>query len=364
MGAIGQLAGGVAHDFNNQLTGILGYAELLAKRLAEPEAKRSAERIAQAALRASDLTRQLLAFARKGKYLTVTVHVHELIHEVVGLLAHSIDKRIRIEERQGAAVDTVLGDPSQLQNALLNLALNARDAMPEGGELSFVTRIEEHEGDDELPAGRYLAVVVADTGVGMSAEVQGHLFEPFFTTKEPGKGTGLGLAAVYGAVQSHGGAIAVDSAPGRGSAFTIRLPLRRSASSMSLPVLAPAKTAEAHILVVDDEELVRSLLTEMLRGSGYRVTTCADGVEAVDLYRQSWQGIDLVILDMVMPRLGGAETFAALRAVSPSVRVLLSSGYSLGGEAQALLDQGVRGFVQKPFRAADLLRQIGEILRG
>jgi two-component system, cell cycle sensor histidine kinase and response regulator CckA len=357
LGAIGQLAGGVAHDFNNQLTGILGFAELLAARIRDPQQVRSLDHIIQAALRSAELTKQLLSFARKGKVLSVPVRLHEVIHQVVALLSHSIDKRIRIVTFLEAQPDTVQGDPGQLQNALLNLALNARDAMPTGGELRFSTCITAENPSE-------IVLSVGDTGSGMDDETKRHLFEPFFTTKDPGKGTGLGLAAVYGAIQSHGGAIAVDSAIGRGTVFTLRLPLHHVKAEVQVEPVPAMQIGHASILVVDDEDAVRHLLKEMLEGLGYRVSTCVDGIEAVERFRTDWRDIDLVILDLVMPRLGGSEVFAAMREIDPDLRVLLSSGFSLDGEAQAMLATGACGFIQKPFRSADLARQVTEILRG
>jgi two-component system, cell cycle sensor histidine kinase and response regulator CckA len=364
LGAIGQLAGGIAHDFNNQLTGILGFAELLSTRVRDPTLLRPLDHIMQAAQRSADLTRQLLSFARKGKVLTVTVRMHEVIQQVVDLLAHSIDKRIHIVTDLQAAPDTVLGDPGQLQNALLNLALNARDAMPNGGELRFSSRIIEKPPKEEGsgPRGSCLQIDVCDTGIGMDAETRRHIFEPFFTTKEAGKGTGLGLASVYGAVRSHGGTVRVASEPGHGSRFSVLLPLLTDVIPESRQAAPAGRHDGASILVVDDDDAVRLLLVELLGGLGYHVTACVDGAEAVERFRSGWRDIDLVILDLVMPRMGGGEVFTAMKAIDPSLRVLLISGYSSQGAAQAILEEGACGFVAKPFHAADLGRQIEEAL--
>ncbi len=366
LGAIGQLAGGVAHDFNNQLTGILGFAELLSKRLSDPSHLRSTSYIIKSALRAADLTKQLLSFARKAKYSTAKVQIHDVVHEVSALLAHSIDKRIEIRLQLHASPDSVLGDFSQLQNALLNLAINARDAMPRGGILTFTTAIETRTGgtvDPDAPPESHVVIGVSDTGIGMDSATQRHLFEPFYTTKAPGKGTGLGLAAVYDVVQSHAGRIDVHSEPGHGSTFTIRLPLHRSGSSAAAPACSPTPTGTAHILVVDDEEMVRTLLADTLEDHGYRASMCSDGEAAMAFLRKSESSVDLVILDMVMPGCSGAETFSRLQASYPRIRVLISSGYNLNGEAQSLLDQGARGFIQKPFRATDLVALVATTLK-
>lgn len=371
MSAIGQLAGGVAHDFNNQLTVILGYADVIASRSNDRDIKQCAEDILVAATRSADLTRQLLAFARKGQYQTIAVEIHKIIGEVVNIFSRSIDKRINIVQLLHAKQSRVTGDPSQLQNMLFNLALNARDAMPEGGELTFATEVVQLDEQYcrqlpyEIVPGQYLQIDVRDNGIGMSKDVQRHLFEPFFTTKAVGKGTGMGLAAVYGTIKSHKGAISVVSDIGQGSTFKLYLPLNMETGlSTSEPRRADIiKKETASILLVDDEDLVRNVAAKMLRESGYRVSTCADGFEAVGYYRQSWQQTDLVILDMVMPRKSGKETFAEMRQINPKIKILLSSGYSINGETQKILDDGAWGFLQKPFRQNTLLASVAEALK-
>jgi PAS domain S-box-containing protein len=365
MDAIGHLAGGIAHDFNNQLTGILGYAEMLRFSVKDPDEVSFAEHIVRASRRSADLTRQLLTFARKGNYQIAPVNIHTLIGEVVALLERSIDKRIAIRTDLAARLPVVMGDATQLQNALLNLAINARDAMPDGGEIVFASRLIESDAPDRkesptLSRGPWLRIVVADTGCGMSEETLKRIFEPFFTTKEAGKGTGMGLAAVYGAVQIHKGAISVDSTPGRGTTFEIDLPLAATeAVEKGHETDVPARIAKAHVLVVDDEPHVRDLLGDMLRRAGCEVRTCQDGIEAIALFSEVWREIDVVILDMVLPRMGGRDIFAALRRIDPKINVLLVSGYSLDGETQSLLDAGARGFLEKPFHLATLLQMVG-----
>ncbi|MCK6488202.1 MAG: PAS domain S-box protein [Planctomycetes bacterium] len=361
MNAIGQLAGGVAHDFNNQLGGIMGYAELLLRRIEDPALERYAQGILTAAQRSADLTRQLLAFARKGRYLKVAVDLHAVIAETAGILAHAIDPRIRIERRCLASSAQVLGDPSQLQNALLNLGLNARDAMESGGTLVFATA-QIHVGGGpasppatDLPAGGYLQVQVSDTGCGMSDEVRAHLFEPFFTTKGAGKGTGMGLAAVYGTIRNHGGAIAVDTRLGQGTTFTLLLPLAPVATEGAAPAATMVgPTRPLRVLVVDDESVMRNLLGDLLRSDGHSVISAADGHAGVELYREGWREIDLILLDMVMPTMDGLDCFRAMRAINPAARVLIASGFSLEGQAQALAAEGVLGFLSKPFQLQEL----------
>ena len=369
MEAVGQLAGGVAHDFNNQLTGIMGYANMLRERIEDPDLRQYAENVLIAGRRATDLTRQLLAFARKGQYQNVVVNMHDAVHEVVAMLEHSIDKRIAISQHLAAKPCTALGDPTQLQNALLNLGLNARDAMPEGGELIFETGIVELDSAQcatmraEIPPGQYLCISVSDTGWGMDRAIMDRVFEPFFTTKERDKGTGMGLAAVYGTVKNHGGAVTVESGVGRGSVFRVFLPACEPGDPEgSAAEQAEAAAPSARILVVDDEEMIRRLITEMLKSAGHHVETREDGAAAVEYYRPRWRDIDLVVLDLVMPRMSGAEAFEAMKAINPRVPVLLVSGFSVESEARALLEAGAAGFLQKPFDRGQLLAKVSEAL--
>jgi PAS domain S-box-containing protein len=371
MQAIGQLAGGMAHDFNNQLAGIVAYAELLRDDGRDPEHRSTyVDRILLAAKRAADLTGQLLAFARKGKYLSVATDIHHTIVEVVTLLQHSIDKRITITSALDADSHIIKGDPTQLQNTLLNIALNARDAMPDGGDLSITTEVVElsqrdcDESHFELEPGRHIQICIVDSGEGMTEVVQERIFEPFFTTKAAGAGTGMGLAAVYGTMKSHHAAVVVDSELGRGTTFELHLPLAEAPTAepaRARSALSATKT-RAHILLVDDELMIRDVTSDLLVELGHEVTTCKDGAEAVATYRSNWQQIDMVILDMVMPNMSGRDTFIAMREINPEVKVMLSSGYSVEGEAQSILDEGALAFVQKPFGVERLARTVEEIL--
>ena len=370
MQAIGQLAGGIAHDFNNQLTGVLGYADMLANRLENPELLHYAENIKKASKRAAELTQQLLAFGRKGKNLSIPVEIHRIISDVSSMMERSFDKRIRIAQNLSAQCAIVTGDPTQIHNALLNLGLNARDAMPEGGELLFETKTIEMDDSfirnhfHDVTPGPYVRIAVTDTGIGMTADTQKRIFEPFFTTKEPGQGTGLGLASVYGTIKNHGGAINVYSEVGHGTTFHLYLPLSASAESEEKEASRAVIKGTEHILIVDDEEMVRELAADMLHELGYQVTTCEDGKTALEVYRDSWQNIDLVLLDMIMPDLDGRDTFAAMREINPDIRAILSSGYSINGKAQAILDEGVKAFVGKPFDQAELSEAVAYVLRG
>jgi PAS domain S-box-containing protein len=370
MDAIGQLAGGVAHDFNNQLSGILGYADLLLNRLEDPTLRRYAENIISASRHAAELTSQLLAFGRKGKNLNAPVDIHQVIGEAVSILERSIDKRIRIVQNLCPRPVVINGDPTQIYNALLNLGINARDAMPEGGELTYATEriqldsafIQKNQYD--LETGDYVCISVTDTGIGMSKETQQKVFEPFFTTKKAGQGTGLGLSSVYGTVHNHGGAIRVYSEMGQGTTFKIYLAMFEAELSSDGQTPEAAGSGVGRILMVDDEPVLREVGADMLCSLGYQVETCRDGQEAVDYYTEHWRQIDLVILDMVMPRLDGRGAFAAMRKINPNIRAILSSGYSINEKAQSILDDGVMAFVGKPFSRRQLAEVVERVLRG
>ena len=369
MQAIGQLAGGVAHDFNNQITGIMGCAEMLKILVTEKEPRHYVNMIMTSAGRASDLTAKLLAFSRQGTFQSIPVDVHKVIAEIVSLLERTIDKRIKLKQELLANPPFIIGDPTQIQNALLNIALNARDALPEGGDLVFATRVVDIDQKfissttADLVPGRYLEVGVTDTGIGMSEETQSHLFEPFFTTKKKGKGNGMGLAAVYGTVKGHKGGVTVQSQPGKGSTFRLYLPLAEGVdlSKPAVQAVAPER-GSASVLVVDDEEVVRNVASDMLKSLGYRVQTCQGGREAVDYYREHWRQIDLVLLDVVMPDLSGRDTYLALFEINPAIRVIIASGYSFSRGVQEMIDKGAVSFLQKPFLLNELARKVSDAL--
>ncbi len=371
MQAVGQLAGGVAHDFNNILTAMRGNAEML--RLEDGirgEARELVDQIVQAADQASDLTAQLLAFARKGRMVMGPVDVHEAIGNVRRLLGRVIDRRIDIAVDPRASRSTIRADATQIETMLLNLGLNARDAMPEGGRIVFATRNVPvglpgagRAGNGEPTCRDWIEIIVSDTGCGIDAELRERIFEPFFTTKEPGKGTGLGLASVYGCVKSHGGGIRVESERGRGTTFRVVLPL--SAGTTRPASAAPKRVVRGagRILVVDDEASVRNLLDRCLRRLGYTVWTCADGQEAVDFFRREHDSIDLVLLDVVMPRLDGAAALREMKRVRGDVRVLVSSGFERDRRVSEFLTAGAIGFIGKPYSLGKLSAQIARCLR-
>jgi signal transduction histidine kinase/CheY-like chemotaxis protein len=367
--AIGQLAGGIAHDFNNQLTAVLGSADLLRMRVSDDRQRQFADMILQAARRSRDLTNQLLAFARRGRYLAVSVNLHAIIEEVVALAERSFPRNITIKRHLRADGAATTGDPTQLQNAFLNLALNARDAMPTGGALTFETEVLTLTNEREcsryegLSPGSYVRVRVGDTGVGMDKETLKHLYEPFFTTKPTGEGTGLGLAAVYGTVRSHRGGIAVTSEVGKGTTFDLLFPLAgREGLGPEVPRSVGFDRKQGQVLVIDDDEIVCRMTAILLRELGCTPITCNGGARGVAYYREHWQSIDLVILDMIMPEMSGRETFEALKETNPEVNVLLASGHSVDGEAQEILDMGAAAFLQKPFDLQELSEKLSLLL--
>jgi two-component system cell cycle sensor histidine kinase/response regulator CckA len=368
--AVGQLAGGIAHDFNNQLAGIVGYADLVRSDLKDgTDLANNVDRILVAAKRAADLTGQLLAFARRGKYQSAAVDVNVLVEEVLSLLRHSVDKRIEVRQELTARPSLTLGDASQLQSAILNLAINARDAMPEGGAVTVATRLRElEEGDgrsesEDLPPGNYVEVEVTDTGTGIDADTQRRVFEPFFTTKPMGKGTGMGLAAVYGTVKNHGGTIAVESERGRGSTFRLLLPLYEGPVLPDEQGALPRPERAARVLVVDDEEEVCRVTSRMLTRMGHTAFVRQEGKAAVEFYREAWRDLDLVVLDMSMPKMSGRETFTALRRINPDAIIVLTSGFTFDDDVRSLIDSGARGFIQKPFDAEEFTRVVAEALQ-
>jgi two-component system, cell cycle sensor histidine kinase and response regulator CckA len=363
MEAIGELAGGIAHDFNNILTAILGNAELLKMSLpADGEQAKCAEEVFKSANRATELTGQLLAFARKGKRQVTHVDIHNVATQTVDMLSRSIDRRIDIRLELNASPCTIMGDPMQLQNAMLNLGVNARDAMADGGVLTYATRnvtLSEADCDKhpcELTPGDFMEINVTDTGAGIDEQTQKRIFEPFFTTKDVGKGTGLGLAGVYGCVRNHDGSISVSSEPGQGATFTILLPLADT-DAASAPQTVPSNKpvrGTGHVLIVDDEENVRNLVRMALQSLGYTVSACSDGAEGVDYYRDHRQEIDLVILDLIMPKMSGHDAFEEMKKINPNVRVLISSGFSHTQATRQMMNEGALALLNKPFQIADL----------
>ena len=369
--AIGQLAGGIAHDYNNILGAISGYADLIRHRYTEDDRlKKYATMILSASRRASELTKKLLIFARKNKLNLTDFDAHEALLEVVDLLSHSLDKTITVTCQPLAARSYIYGDTIQFQNAIMNLALNSRDAMPQGGRLTFKSAVTEidrsfrHRKEFTVAPGEYFTVTVTDTGSGMDESTLAHLFEPFFTTKDIGQGTGLGLASVYGTMKSHNGFIDVKSAVNEGTTFTLYFQIvdrPEPAATLQKSIL---HTGKGHILLVDDESFLRDAVREMLSLFGYTVSISTNGEEAIELFSHEPDGFDLVILDMKMPGISGLECFKRMKGIRPGVRALLSTGYSLDEERQGMLDAGILGIIQKPYVSSQLAQAVSEVLHG
>jgi CheY-like chemotaxis protein len=370
MEAVGRLAGGVAHDFNNLLTAIIGYADLLRQRFAhDPAARQPAELIRQAGDQAAGLTRQLLAFSRKQLLQPKVIDLNTVVGNLHRLLQRIIGEHIEIVTAPEAAPACVKADPGQIEQVVVNLGVNARDAMPRGGRLTIRTvnlELGATGRPDDLPEGSYIALEVTDTGEGMDAETQRRIFEPFFTTKVPGKGTGLGLATVYGIVRQSHGSIVVESEKGRGTTFRILLPrVNELADAVeAAPVAGPQTSGAETIMVVEDEEIVRELVCEILKGHGYRVLGTGRGSEAADMARAESRGVDLLISDVVMPGMNGAEVARSVRAVAPRTRVLFVSGYSENDMADQGMETLTFEVLQKPFTPAGLIAKVRQVLDG
>ncbi len=370
--AIGQLAGGIAHDFNNVIGAMMGWAELGAEQA--PTDSRLCEyfkKIRTQAGRAADLTRHLLAFARRQILEPQNIQLNRVVTDVLSLLEKVIGKDIEIKVFLTAELAAVRADSSQVEQVLMNLCLNARDAMPGGG----ILKIETHNIDmDEdacritpgLSPGRHVELVVSDDGIGMSAKTREHIFEPFFTTKEPGKGTGLGLATAFGIVRQHGGFISVDSELNCGTVFRIYLPAAKTAAELPQPRPKPEEAAlrggTEMILVADDHDGIREMVRTALQGCGYRVLLAMNGEEAIHIFEERSREISLVVLDMVMPHVGGLEAAARMRQLRAELPVIFTTGYSAENEALTKVIQTGGAVLQKPYDPKKLARRIREML--
>jgi len=366
MEAIGTLAGGIAHDFNNLLMGIQGNASLMLLNIdsRHPYYERL-QNIEKQVESGTKLTSHLLGYARKGKYEVKPVDLNELIEETCGTFGRTRkDMNIHIEIADD--LFAIEADSGQIEQVLLNLFINAADAVPGGGDLFLKTMNVTHKdltGKVYKPnRGRYVMLTVTDTGMGMDKETMERVFEPFFTTKEMGIGTGLGLASTYGIIKGHGGHIDVESKKGQGTTFSIYLPASEK------KVQRVAKTDEqviegtGMILLVDDEDVILEVGQDLLEAMGYQVFIAKDGKEAIEVYEKNRDDLDIVVLDMVMPNMGGGETYDRMRKINPNIKVLLSSGYSIDGEATEILERGCDAFIQKPFKIKELSEAIGKIL--
>jgi len=370
MEAVGRLAGGIAHDFNNLMQAILGYINLLDRRLPLGDPNHEAvEQIQKSLAHANSLTRQLLAFSRKQVLKPKLLPLNTAVSDMNHLLQRVLGETIQLKMKLAAPVPWIRADPGQMEHLILNLAINARDAMPQGGTLDIETRNADFREETTLASGRlaagpYAVLRISDTGCGMTPEVQAHLFEPFFTTKESGKGTGLGLSNVYGVVKQSGGEITVTSQTGRGTTFEIYLPrFDGSVAEKESPQAAPARTRGTEtVLLVEDEELVRLMLVEVLKAADYRVLDARHGADALELAERHQGPIDLLVTDMTMPGFSGSELARRLAVPRPNMRVLFISGYTDGEAAQmGKLSQPAQ-FLQKPFHPDAFLTKTRQIL--
>ena len=367
--SIGQLAGGIAHDFNNMLGGIIGGAELLSPKIKPgTEEMEYLQMIIESADRASSLAGKLLSFSRRESVVLHPVDIHQIVIETLAILKNTIDKRIVIETSFEADESIVLGEAVQLQNVFLNLGINSWQAMPEGGKLSILTSIQNIDSSSDSEAfhglvpGKYIRIEIEDTGFGISEKNIDHIFEPFFTTKEQGKGTGLGLPAVYGTIKRYGGLITVKSEQGKGTVFSIILPL----TSEKIPEVVKTKKTiskgKGLILIAEDEITIRNIEAKIITECGYDCLIAQNGKEALELYIQKSSEILLVILDMIMPEMSGKDCFFEIKKINPDARIILCSGYSREEDTELIKMHGLSGYIKKPFKKDDFCNTIYEII--
>jgi PAS domain S-box-containing protein len=365
--ALGTLAGGIAHDFNNLLMNIQGNTSLMLFEIEDDHPffeplKKIEKQVKSGAL----LTRQMLGYARKGKFNVKPVDLNQIMDESAETFGRT-RKEITIQREFDEDLFPVEADQGQIEQVLLNLYVNAADAMPGGGKLFLKTKNETHvniKSKHYSPTpGNYLQLTITDSGAGMDNQILERIFDPFFTTKEMGRGTGLGLASVYGIIKSHDGYIDVESKKGRGTTFTIFLPASEKDVEGVDGTTAKLIKGSGTLLIVDDEELVLNVGVNMLEKLGYTVLAAKNGTEAVDIFEANKDKIKMVVLDIIMPDMGGGEVYDKIKAINPDVKVLLSSGYSVDGQAIELLERGCDGFMQKPFTLEELSGKITQIMK-
>lgn len=366
MDSIGVLAGGIAHDFNNILTAIIGHSDMIRRSVLDEKALRSLNVIEEASRRAGRMISKLLGFARKSNFEVVPLNLNDVIFDTVKLLERVIDRRINLTVELDNRLPLIHGDVNQMEQVIMNLIVNARDAMPSGGRITIRTTSREvvkgmPDVPPYVPAGQYVIANVSDTGVGIPKDVMDKIFEPFFTTKERGKGTGLGLSMVYGVVKEHRGFIAVQSIPGRGTTFTLYIPAAGTEIHQEEKKMMPAVSGSETILVVDDEQDILRAVQDSLTSNGYKVFAFNDASAALSLFQKLSDEIVLVITDIVMPRLNGKELIARLKAVNPEVKILAISGYTKYVAPKDEIGE-INGFLQKPFESYYLLSTVRRIL--
>lgn len=367
MEAIGTLAAGIAHEFNNLLMGIQGYTSLMLLSTdishAHHEKLRGIEKQVQIG---AELTKQLLAFSRQGRYEVEPTDLNKLISRTVSIFGKTI-REIRFHENYQEGLYLVDADQGQMEQVFLNIFLNASQSMPTGGDVYIKTENvfidASHKAPYKITPGDYVKVTIKDTGMGIDEETKKRIFEPFFTTKEMGRGTGLGLATVYGTIKGHSGFIDVDSEPGQGTTFTIYLPASKSSSILVKENMREEKMEGTEtILVIDDERTVLDVTAEMLTSLGYRILTAENGESALTIFREKSKEIKLIIMDMILTDIDAGELYERIREIEPEVKVILASGYSMNGLARSILERGVRAFIQKPYRLSELSKKVRSVL--
>ncbi len=367
MESIGRLAGGIAHDFNNILTSILGYAHLLGMKFNEEGSieNNAVGIIVDCVERASKLTKQLLGFAKGGEFNPTPLDLNKAINRVLKISDKIFDKKVKIK-KEFQKIPYVYADCSQIDQVITNIIINARDAMPSGGDLTAKTELINFDGNGKtglmnLDPGDYVRMSFTDTGTGMSNEVKEKIFEPFYTTKGEGKGTGLGLATTYGIIKNHKGEITVISKPGEGTTFNFYLPVTEELPKTKIP-LPDVSGSNETILIIDDEEKIRYVLGKQLESRGYKVLEAKSGKMGLELYKDNMKSIGLVLIDMIMPGIDGNETYKELKELNPDVKAVLISGYSAEERAEEAIDSGINGFLQKPFSLRDLTKTISDVI--
>jgi CheY-like chemotaxis protein len=366
MEALGTLAGGIAHNFNNLLMGIQANASLILLDIDpnDPNYDRlmNIEKMVQ---NGSKLTKQLLGYAREGRYEIRPTSLNRLVKETSGTFGLT-KKEIKVHQKLARDLFAIEADQGQIEQILWNLYVNAADAMPAGGDLFLETMNATHKDITGKPSkvkpGDYVLLTLTDTGTGMDKKTVGRIFDPFFTTKGMGRGTGLGLASVYGIVKSHGGTISVSSKKGRGTTFSLYLPASKRQAMKDYRGFDKFVPGKETVLLVDDEDMILDVGTQILEKMGHKVMKAKSGQEAIEIYEKHRDLINLVILDMIMPGVGGGETYDRIKTINPEVKVLLSTGYSINGQATEILERGCNGFIQKPFRMKELSHKIREVL--
>ncbi|MBW2605640.1 MAG: response regulator [Deltaproteobacteria bacterium] len=366
MEAIGTLAGGIAHDFNNLLMGIQGNTSLMFEDIdsSHPHCNRlkSIEKQIQSGVK---LTSQLLGYARKGKYEVAPISLNKLVKEISYTFGMTRKETV-IHQKFAEDLLAIEADQGQIEQVLLNLFVNAADAMPSGGNLILETMNVKHKDIKgklyDPKAGNYVMLIIKDTGMGMNKSTAKRIFDPFFTTKKMGRGTGLGLASVYGIIKAHGGYIDVESKKKHGTTFRVYLPATKRKVRKVTKTSDKLIKATGTVLLVDDEEVIQKVCKELLENIGYKVFLANDGKKAIELYRKNQDEIDIVLLDMIMPNMSGGEAYDRMKKINPDIKVLLSSGYSIDGEATAILNRGCDSFIQKPFSINELSEKIRSIL--